>query len=151
MTQVLSVLALRCVPALGAEMTVSRYVEISGDDVASQLGLAVSDMKAELALRGCRAFSRASWFDTTLLRFTSRCSARRTMTMSASVSAEIVTVYQALDGGIHHARCGQRVALHGQRAEELDFYCLTCAESVTLPVCVLSRIPVAGEPTECAA
>ncbi|PYM44191.1 MAG: hypothetical protein DME12_01160 [Candidatus Rokuibacteriota bacterium] len=93
-------------------MTVSRYVEISGDDVASQLGLSVSDMKAELALRGCRAF---------------------------------------LDGGIHHARCGQRVALHGQRAEELDFYCLTCAESVTLPVCVLSRIPVAGEPTECAA
>src|SRR5438046_8311772 len=104
-------------------------------------------MMAELALRGCRAFARASGVDTTLLRFTSRCSARRTMTMSASVSAEIVTVYQALDGGIHHARCGQRVALHGQRAEELDFSSLTCAESVALPVWMLSRIPLAGGPT----
>lgn len=63
--------------------------------------------------------------------------------MSASVSAEIVTVYRALDGGIHHARCGQRITLQGRRADELDFYCLTCAESVPLPLCVISRIPVA--------
>jgi hypothetical protein len=63
--------------------------------------------------------------------------------MTVSVSAEIVTVYRALDGGIHHARCGQRIALQGRRADELDFYCLTCAESVPLPLCVISRIPVA--------
>lgn len=64
--------------------------------------------------------------------------------MGASLDAEIVTVYCALDGAIHHARCGQRVMLKGQRAGlELDFYCLACAETVTLPFCVLSRIPVA--------
>lgn len=63
--------------------------------------------------------------------------------MNASVSAEIVTVYRALDGGIHHARCGRRMMLRGQRARlELDFYCLTCAESLTLPFCVLDRVPV---------
>ncbi|PYM42385.1 MAG: hypothetical protein DME12_07845 [Candidatus Rokuibacteriota bacterium] len=71
--------------------------------------------------------------------------------MSASVSAEIVTVYRALDGGIHHTRCGQRIMLHGRRADELDFYCLTCAESVTLPLCVIARIPVADEPADRAA
>ena len=69
--------------------------------------------------------------------------------MDASVSAEIVTVYRALDGGIHHARCGQRIRLQGQRADELDFYCLTCAESVALPLCVLSRIPVADDAASC--
>ena len=71
--------------------------------------------------------------------------------MSASVSAEIVTVYRALDGGIHHARCGQRIMLQGRRADELDFYCLTCAESVPLPLCVIARIPVADEPADRAA
>ncbi|MBI4637543.1 MAG: hypothetical protein HY727_14440 [Candidatus Rokubacteria bacterium] len=65
--------------------------------------------------------------------------------MDTLVSAEIVTVYRALDGGIHHARCGRRIMLQGQRGDELDFYCLACAESVTLPLCVLSRIPVAGD------
>jgi len=64
--------------------------------------------------------------------------------MSALVEAEVVTVYLALDGGIHHARCSQRLTLHGQRGGlELDFYCLACAETVTIPFCVLSRIPVA--------
>ncbi len=68
--------------------------------------------------------------------------------MNASVSAEIVTVYRALDGGIHHARCGRRMMLRGQRAGlELDFYCLTCAESVTLPFCVLDRVPVCDSAT----
>jgi len=71
--------------------------------------------------------------------------------MSASVSAEIVTVYRALDGGIHHTRCGQRIMLPGRRADALDFYCLTCAESVTLPLCVIARIPVADEPADRAA
>ena len=65
--------------------------------------------------------------------------------MDSSVSAEIVTVYRALDGAIHHARCGRRIGLQGQRAGlELDFYCLACVETVTLPVYVLSRIPVLG-------
>jgi hypothetical protein len=63
--------------------------------------------------------------------------------MDSAGAAEIVTVYRTRDGGIHHTRCGGRIALQGRRAElELDFYCLACIESVTLPVYVLSRIPV---------
>ena len=64
--------------------------------------------------------------------------------MGASLDAEIVTVYRTLDGAIHHARCGQPVMLERQRAGglEIDFYCLACAETVTLPFCVLSRIRV---------
>jgi len=64
--------------------------------------------------------------------------------MDSSVEAGIVTVYMALDGGLHHSRCSHRLSLHGQRAAlELDFYCLACAESVTIPFCVLERIPIA--------
>jgi hypothetical protein len=66
--------------------------------------------------------------------------------MKSSVDAAIVTVYRAMDGGLHHARCSRRLSFHGQRAGlELDFYCLACAESVTIPFCVLERIPVADE------
>lgn len=70
-------------------------------------------------------------------------------TMGASLDAGIVTVYRTLDGAIHHARCGQPVMLERHRAGglELDFYCLECAETVTLPFCVLSRIPVAAGAT----
>lgn len=66
-------------------------------------------------------------------------------TLGASLDAEIVTVYRALNGAIHHARCGQPVTAERHRAGglELDFYCLACAETVTLPFCVLSRIPFA--------
>ena len=64
--------------------------------------------------------------------------------MGSLVAAEVVTVYMTLDGALHHSRCSQRLSLHGQRAGlELDFYCLACAESVTIPFCVLERIPVA--------
>jgi len=64
--------------------------------------------------------------------------------MGSLVATEVVTVYMALDGALHHSRCSQRLLLHGQRAGlELDFYCLACAESVTIPFCVLERIPVA--------
>lgn len=70
-------------------------------------------------------------------------------TMGASLDADIVTVYRALDGAIHHARCGRPVVLERHRAGglEVDFYCLACAETVTLPFCVLSRIPVAAGAT----
>jgi len=64
--------------------------------------------------------------------------------MGSLVAAEVVTVYMALDGALHHSRCSQRLSLQGHRAGlELDFYCLTCAESVTIPFCVLERIPIA--------
>jgi len=39
--------------------------------------------------------------------------------------------------------------LQGKRTDELDFYCLTCAESVPLPLCVLARIPVAHDAPAC--
>jgi hypothetical protein len=65
---VLTALTLRCAPAVGAEVAVSRDVEIHGDDVAGQLVLPVSDMEGELARQGCRVFSRAYWSDTTPLR-----------------------------------------------------------------------------------
>ncbi len=65
--------------------------------------------------------------------------------MGKTLDAEIVTVYRALDGALHHTRCGSRIALGGPRAGalEVDFYCRECAETVTLPFCVLARIPVA--------
>ena len=55
-------------PALGAELAVSQDVAVYGDDVAGQLALPVADMEAELGRRGCHAFSRAYWSDTTPLR-----------------------------------------------------------------------------------
>ncbi len=76
--------------------------------------------------------------------------------MDTAVSAEIVTVYRGRDGGIRHARCGQGIALQGHRGSvgpemELDFYCFACAESVTLPLCVVSRIPDGGDAARVAA
>ena len=65
------------------------------------------------------------------------------MDTSRSVATE--SVYWALDGGIHHARCGRRMDLKGLGAEQLHFSCFRCAESVWLPVCALSRIPLAYE------
>ena len=66
------------------------------------------------------------------------------MSSDADAATEVITVYMALDGGLHHARCNRRLSLHGQRAGlELDFYCLTCTESVTIPFCVVERIPIA--------
>ena len=63
--------------------------------------------------------------------------------MDTAVSAETVEVYWALDGGIHHARCSERMVLRALLQYELHVSCLRCNESVTLPLSVLSRIPVA--------
>ncbi len=60
----LVMLALWSAPTLGAEITVSRDVEIFGDDVVGQVARPVADMEAELAQQGCRVFSRAYWSDT---------------------------------------------------------------------------------------
>jgi len=67
-TSVLVALALWWAPALGAEMAVSREVDVAGDDLAGQLQQPVADMEDELAQRGCVAFSRAYWSDSTPLR-----------------------------------------------------------------------------------
>ena len=65
------------------------------------------------------------------------------MSMDASVSVASKTVYWALDGGIHHAKCAQRMVLTERDSQELHFSCLACTESVRLPHSMLTRIPVA--------
>lgn len=55
----------------------------------------------------------------------------------------IVTVYRAVEGGLYHTRCRRMIGFQGSRArQELDFYCLTCHEHITLPDHVLPRVPV---------
>ncbi len=59
--------------------------------------------------------------------------------MAIQVSAEIASVSGLLDGSLHHARCGQRLMVQGRSTEELHCYCLTCVESVWLPLHLLVR------------
>ena len=63
--------------------------------------------------------------------------------MDASTSVATETVYWALDGGIHHAKCSQRMVLTRRTAQELSFSCLACIESVRLPLATLMRVPIA--------
>ena len=63
--------------------------------------------------------------------------------MDASAAVATETVYWALDGGIHHAKCAQRMVLTARDSQELSFSCLACTESVRLPHSLLARIPVA--------
>jgi len=57
----------------------------------------------------------------------------------------VATVYRAPDGGLHHARCATRMDFKGGRAGlELDFYCLTCCEHVTVTPYVLARLAAAA-------
>jgi hypothetical protein len=63
--------------------------------------------------------------------------------MNTSGSAATETVYWALDGGIHHAKCSQRMVLTKRDSQELSFSCLACTESVRLPLAALTRVAVA--------
>jgi hypothetical protein len=57
----------------------------------------------------------------------------------------VSTVFRSADGALHHARCATRMDFMGGRAGvELDFYCLTCCEHVTVTPYVLSRLPAPG-------
>jgi hypothetical protein len=52
-------------------------------------------------------------------------------------------VFLTPDGRVVHARCGSALEFQGRRAQlELDFYCPRCVEHVSLPECILSRIPL---------
>jgi hypothetical protein len=54
----------------------------------------------------------------------------------------LASVFRSPDGRICHARCGWLLQLQGRRGGlELDFYCQHCVEHVTLPECILPRIP----------
>jgi hypothetical protein len=63
--------------------------------------------------------------------------------MDAAVSVVSEAVYWALDGGIHHAKCAQRMVLTQRDSQGLHFACLACTESVRLPYSVLTQISVA--------
>ena len=56
----------------------------------------------------------------------------------------VVSVYRALDGGIHHARCSRRMTYRGMSAGglELEFHCASCHERVILPQTVVARLPL---------
>ena len=63
--------------------------------------------------------------------------------MDASVSVGSDSVYWALDGGIHHAKCSQRMVLTARDSQELHLSCPACTESVRLPVSTMAQISVA--------
>ncbi len=70
---------------------------------------------------------------------------RRSLEAPAAEAPPISTVYIGSDGTIYHARCGQAVEYMRTRSGlELDFYCLTCVEHVTLSLNALPRVPMAG-------
>ena len=63
--------------------------------------------------------------------------------MDASGSSGGESVYWALDGGIHHAKCSQRMVLTARDSQDLHLSCPTCIESVRLPVSTMAQISVA--------
>jgi hypothetical protein len=63
--------------------------------------------------------------------------------MKASVAAVTENVYWALDGGIHHKKCSQRMVLTARDSRELHLSCPTCTESVRLPLAAVTHVAVA--------
>jgi hypothetical protein len=61
---------------------------------------------------------------------------------SARKDPAVVTVHRGFDGTLHHSRCSRDLRYLGARGggRELDFYCQTCHEHVTLPQIVVSRL-----------
>jgi hypothetical protein len=60
----------------------------------------------------------------------------------------LAIAFYSPDGGICHARCNRPLVSLGRRGRiEMDFYCEQCVEHVTLPECILSRLPGAREET----
>jgi hypothetical protein len=58
-------------------------------------------------------------------------------------SSPLLMAFRMPDGQIGHVRCGSSLEFRGRRAQlEPDFYCPRCVEHVTLPECILSRIPL---------
>jgi len=65
-----------------------------------------------------------------------------TVTSKSETAPPLATVYRAPDGSICHAWCGRPLQFQGYRGGiELDFYCQRCLEHVTVPECILSRVP----------
>jgi hypothetical protein len=71
-------------------------------------------------------------------------------TTPRSAIPPVTTVHRGPDGSLHHTRCARRLEFMGGRAGiELDFYCYTCCEHITLNPYVVMRLPepVTGELT----
>jgi hypothetical protein len=69
----------------------------------------------------------------------------KTLPTSRATMPPVATVFRGPDGALHHARCASRMDFMGGRAGlELDFYCLTCCEHVTVTPYVLARLPQPG-------
>jgi hypothetical protein len=64
--------------------------------------------------------------------------------VSARTMPRIVTVYRgAASGEFRHSRCDRELTFVGVRGGiEIDFYCLTCREHITLTEAALARVPV---------
>jgi hypothetical protein len=69
----------------------------------------------------------------------------KTSTPSRTALPPVATVHRAPDGSLHHTRCSRRLEFMGGRAGvELDFYCYTCCEHITLNPYVVMRLPEPG-------
>jgi hypothetical protein len=69
-------------------------------------------------------------------------SMNKTVGTSRSAMPPVTTVHRAPDGSLHHTRCARRMEFMGGRAGvELDFYCYTCCEHITLNPYVVMRLP----------
>lgn len=64
--------------------------------------------------------------------------------VSPRAMPRIVSVYRGVaNGELRHSRCDRELVFVGVRGGiEIDFYCLTCREHITLPEAALSRVPV---------
>ena len=66
----------------------------------------------------------------------------KTTTSSRTAMPPVATVHRAPDGSLHHTRCARRLEFMGGRAGiELDFYCYSCCEHITLNSYVMMRLP----------
>ena len=63
---------------------------------------------------------------------------------SARTMPRIVSVYRGVRSGeFRHSRCDRELVFVGVRGGiEIDFYCLTCREHITLTESALARVPV---------
>jgi hypothetical protein len=69
----------------------------------------------------------------------------KTLTTSRSAMPPVTTVHRAPDGTLHHTRCARRMEfMGGGGGAELDFYCYTCCEHITLTPYVVMRLPEPG-------
>jgi len=66
----------------------------------------------------------------------------KSFTTTRTAMPPVSTVHRAPDGSLHHTRCARRLEFMGGRAGvELDFYCYTCCEHITLNPYVVMRLP----------